>query len=920
MNGKDDDKIEGLEQTKYKRSNQPSESSKEATKTVAKGAANAYLGPMGGKAVDALSKTKLGDAVLTKGAKALEKSPMGKQMAQMADKSGALNAANQAMDAKSGGSGQAPTSSGSAPSSSMNLGEHSGGFNLLGGLSNKFGASGNGDSTINDEEPNNPTASDMLFDVVKKHGIKAIPPIAGLLLFLIIIVGVIGVILGPADTVIQFFRDSWDSMKTLVGYKSDEQWELEYYKKLDEVQEELNKKYGVCIDINLITATLTIDIENDHYIEEGKQTETDTPNGSELGLSGSDYKKMIKQIELLGNMQIKRTIYGLDEEVKNSNSGTGIADDYCKKEASEYTYPLHYGSDEGEDTLERKLDFTYDLPAFSFFDPLGLRTKLKNATQLAGNDITGIPVRDSRSVRLIAANDIEPGVWQFFTKKANEEKNIEYKFYVPAYTYPEKRDANGHTYIDYNDPQCEPIVPTDPYDFAKLDVGSLNDMENNVYYWNLMDSFIADYYADYLPKVSGPVEVGSEKYEKIKKIISDIYLLYHEMGPSRMCESVPTKNECIYGASTGQQMSNVQVALLQCADDTRFDPIPNETIIDLETYITGVVYAENGGSSNYEALKTQAVAARTYALTNYDKIETDSSGNTLIKLRNCTERQVYCDPNNGCWSNSKDAGGTVHSGQDSSKPYNKVPLPSTSKVWTAVKETTGEVILDSNGDILSIGYTSTEQNKWNSMAADYVTMLMDTYGTADSVNSECKTVGDVSGSGTQGGTLVEGDCSNYSSSSPYWTSLNIFNEPQCTWYAYGRALQILVETAGMNINDARSLMNSMFSSTSGRHAGVWYSMNASTQVFDASTNIDDAKPGALAIWGNNDPNNPYGHVAVVESVNKNSDGTINTVTFTEGNAKVNGNVLRCWHNTKNKNKILQPSNTRYFIGYIYLLK
>ena len=532
MNGKDDDKIEGLEQTKYKRSNQPSESSKEATKTVAKGAANAYLGPMGGKAVDALSKTKLGDAVLTKGAKALEKSPMGKQMAQMADKSGALNAANQAMDAKSGGSGQAPTSSGSAPSSSMNL--EDGTSNLKNSKSNFFNKSSSDKTDGNANLDGEVDATTKLVNFASKHKFKIIAVILSFFLisFIILIIG--SAVISPANTVIEFFRDSWDKMVTFVtGDESTQKWEYEYYEKLGEVQDTLSKKYGVCIDINLITATLTVDVANDHYIDEGKEEadpNAQDPEGSELGLTGADYKKMIQQVELLGNMQIKRAIYGLDEEVKDSNSGTGIADDYCKKESSEYVYPLHYGGIDGEDTSERKDDFKYDNPRFAFF---GIREQIQKAVA-AGS---GIPVRDSRTVRLVAANDIENGFLKFFTRKTKQERNIEYRFYVPAYTYPEKRDANGHVYIDYNDPQCEPSVPTDSHDFAKLDIGSLNDMENNVYYWNLMDSFIADYYEDYLPRISGPVEEGSEAYEKIKNIISDIYLLYHEMGPNQTCES-----------------------------------------------------------------------------------------------------------------------------------------------------------------------------------------------------------------------------------------------------------------------------------------------------------------------------------------------------------------------------------------------
>ena len=200
------------------------------------------------------------------------------------------------------------------------------------------------------------------------------------------------------------------------------------------------------------------------------------------------------------------------------------------------------------------------------------------------------------------------------------------------------------------------------------------------------------------------------------------------------------------------------------------------------------------------------------------------------------------------------------------------------------------------------------------MAADYVTMLMDTYPDADSINSECKVVGDVVGDGTQDGELVPTVCSNNSFNSPYWTTLNVFNKPQCTWYAYGRALQILTENAGMNVNDARGLMNKMFTSSSGRHAGVWYSMNAQTQTFSASTNIDDARPGAIIVWAGTG----FGHVAIVESVQKNSDGTISSVTLTQGN--VSGK--ECGNDTYNRGQMETQNydkRGRHFVGYIYLL-
>ena len=80
------------------------DASKKALKTGAKAAANAYLGPAGGKAVDLASKTKLGDNILNKGAESInKKAPKIGKIANAANKSGALDAADKAVDATSGG-------------------------------------------------------------------------------------------------------------------------------------------------------------------------------------------------------------------------------------------------------------------------------------------------------------------------------------------------------------------------------------------------------------------------------------------------------------------------------------------------------------------------------------------------------------------------------------------------------------------------------------------------------------------------------------------------------------------------------------------------------------------------------------------------------------------------------------------------
>lgn len=82
------------------------DSSKKVAKTAAKGAANYFAGPIGGKAVDALSKTKVGDALLNKGGQLLNSVPGVGKAAKKLDDRGVIDKADQAMDVAGGSVGE----------------------------------------------------------------------------------------------------------------------------------------------------------------------------------------------------------------------------------------------------------------------------------------------------------------------------------------------------------------------------------------------------------------------------------------------------------------------------------------------------------------------------------------------------------------------------------------------------------------------------------------------------------------------------------------------------------------------------------------------------------------------------------------------------------------------------------------------
>jgi SH3 domain protein len=433
------------------------DASKKALKTGAKAAANAYLGPAGGKAVDLASKTKLGDNILNKGAESInKKAPKIGKIANAANKNGALDAADKAVDATSGGA-DSLGKDGLPPEEGLIDKSNNIDGNII----------GNNNEITDNEDDNNPfnsffdtfnhstqnnldNTNNSLEKFIKKHKLKLILIISSVFLFIIIIVTIISAIYSVGDVFTNFING-------IENFFTEDQQELEkeYYEDLKQVQTDIHNKYGICIDANLITAALTINKSFDELLDESKDEVEDEIDGEEA--ETVSYKKMKKQIKLLANMQIMTNRYEKSSECADSESTTLIT--------------------EGD--------------------------------------------KDSSTKELIASHDADgSNPFSFLLKKSSQEKNYVYYKYTPAYEITKVGDTEIKT--------C-PSNAKAPEDTKEISIGDLSNMEDSVFYWNLVNSFIPDYYADYLP------ESEPKKTEAIKKIAEDIYLLYQDMGPSQSC-------------------------------------------------------------------------------------------------------------------------------------------------------------------------------------------------------------------------------------------------------------------------------------------------------------------------------------------------------------------------------------------------
>ncbi len=274
----------------------------------------------------------------------------------------------------------------------------------------------------------------------------------------------------------------------------------------------------------------------------------------------------------------------------------------------------------------------------------------------------------------------------------------------------------------------------------------------------LVSTYLPDQFSNLLPKKVRDLSQDHELYLNKRKAMKNVIYSYKEgykylVGKPSGSEGLfcgEANGNCSYDVTTvGNKpltINNVKVKLLQCQEN-RGQPIPGEELVDLETYVTGVLYAENGGAS-YGELKVHSIAIRSFLLArggsmgiSYFKMY-EENGSWVVPIRNCTEDQVYCDPNKGCTLFDKTAAKTVRSGKHDNGLTYKPPLSADSNVRKAVAETTGKVLVDSDGEIFLTGYDGVNNNlkKWQNVLAnggDTYEALVSTYGSDKVLKSNC---------------------------------------------------------------------------------------------------------------------------------------------------------------------------------------
>lgn len=353
----------------------------------------------------------------------------------------------------------------------------------------------------------------------------------------------------------------------------------------------------------------------------------------------------------------------------------------------------------------------------------------------------------------------------------------------------------------------------------------------------LVISFIGG--ADDEDEQAGAKESRKEGYvdkEKAKNTKYESYIKgYNESSTSSTSGTNCTYN--IKGATNGQsstkyekQISNLKVRLMHSSfcDGTDNTPIEGESLVDFETYILGVVYAEIDGGRNKTHAQVQAVAARSFILdrairggnrSDGVKLEQEN-GQWILQVRNCVADQVFCNPDQGCSKRGPRDNQKldVYSGLNKTVTY-KNPLSANSKSRSWVAETSGQILSTKDGYVVGTDYASTKQNEWASLGEnyDYKQVLLKQYGANKQILS----------ASCSGGTTSTGDYSSWKQYGESWSNIHLGSSSNTIQSAgcLATSLAILVAKSGVSTNVSGELNPGTFVQALSKNGGFSKSGN-----------------------------------------------------------------------------------------------
>ena len=219
----------------------------------------------------------------------------------------------------------------------------------------------------------------------------------------------------------------------------------------------------------------------------------------------------------------------------------------------------------------------------------------------------------------------------------------------------------------------------------------------------------------------------------------------------------------------------------------------DDRLIDFDKYILGVAYQEAGGgtdSISEQVFKTQAIAARSYALTRGREMGvnvlqiTEENGYSVINIRQTVSDQAYCDPDEGY----------LPSGQLSNCSSGHLRLPDDSPLRKWAKEVEGVVLVDSNGEVVHTPYNIDDQTVWRALAQNGMTsdeIILKHYNAAENgytLNATCVKTSSVEG--------AEG----WKQCDPRWGNMYVGSKTICRIGCALTSVSIQLARSGVQLN------------------------------------------------------------------------------------------------------------------------
>lgn len=175
-------------------------------------------------------------------------------------------------------------------------------------------------------------------------------------------------------------------------------------------------------------------------------------------------------------------------------------------------------------------------------------------------------------------------------------------------------------------------------------------------------------------------------------------------------------------------LAGIQVELINCdGKENNYKVLEH---IDFEKYVVGVALAEVSWNKYPEYFKSQIVAARGFALKRNSAMCPSRPDNCFygynaqtktIRLRACTNDQVYCDYDKPCYrlvrSGQPALYGPEAAGMSGAYVWkNQLDEGTKSAILAAAEEVKGKVLVDSSGEVVYTNFINTDQQQWYAMA------------------------------------------------------------------------------------------------------------------------------------------------------------------------------------------------------------